>query len=108
MATAITHRGDIVHIAGYEENVWDPYFAKDMESLCKRLGIEELSIIPAPKRRGDYASNVEGYGEMQWDLIPFNKHDLILIVSWRFCWDRESRWAELPKLEAAMAKALQK
>jgi hypothetical protein len=29
----------------------------------------------------------------------------LLIVSPHFCWDREFRWAELPKLEAAMAKA---
>ena len=108
MKAVITLKDDIVHIAGGFETEWDQYFAKDMESLCERLGIKDLSIIPASKRRGEYASNVKGYGRMQWDLIPFDKHDLILVASWRLCCDREFRLAELPKLEAAMANVLQK
>ena len=107
MVTVITHKDDVVQIANGLENEWDPYFAKDMESLCKRLGMKDLEIIPGSKRRGEYASNVEGYGVMQWDLIWFNKYDRILIVSWRFCCDRQFRLAELPKLEVAMAEVLQ-
>ncbi len=107
MVVVITHKDDTAHIAQGFGTEWDPYFAKDMETLCKRLGIKDLSIIPASKERGEYASNVKGYGSMQWDLIPFDKYDLILVVSQRLCSDREFRLAELPKLEAAMARALE-
>jgi len=86
---------------------YDPGFIGDMRLLCSRLGIEELEVLVVDKGRGDYASNVHGYGKKQWDLMWFDKCDLFLIVSWRFASDPEFRLMELPKLEAAMANVLQ-
>ncbi len=91
---------------GTKEGGCDSSFIEDMRLLCSRLGIEELEVLVVDKKRNEYASNVHGYGKKQWDLIPFTKCDLILIVSWRLCADPEFRRIELPKLEAAMADVL--
>jgi hypothetical protein len=90
---------------------YDPSFMDDIGVMCKRLGIYDILIYPIDKDKGDYASNVDGYGDKQWNttgIPPFHITSCVLAVSWRFRNDPDFRREELPKLEAAMAEVLEK
>ena len=83
----------------------DPHFIDDMKAMCARLGITGLRISPLNRDRGDFVSNVPGYGELVQEFDPF-RPGRTLRLSWRFRNDRPFRLAELPKLEAALAALL--
>jgi len=79
----------------------------DIGTMLARLGIRKVAVVVFPKWRGDYASNVRGYGVMQYDHGPYEGEEgdwaQPLMLSWRFCNDPDFRRNELPKLEAAIA-----
>jgi hypothetical protein len=83
----------------------DPHFIDDMKTMCARLGITRLRIAPLNRDRGDYVSNVPGYGEPVEGFDPFRTGGT-LRLSWRFRNDRLFRLGEMPKLEAAIAALL--
>ena len=84
----------------------DSQFVADMEAMAARLAISYLQIGGLRQARGDYASNVPGYGEIVSDFAPFTPGG-ILRLSWKFRNDAEFRREELPKLEAAIAALLE-
>jgi hypothetical protein len=83
----------------------DAHFIEDMKAMCARLGITSLRISPLNRERGDFVSNVPGYGELVEGFDPFGPGGT-LRLSWRFRNDRLFRLTEMPKLEAAMAALL--
>jgi hypothetical protein len=83
----------------------DPHFVDDMKAMCVRLGIAHLRVSPLNRDRGDFVSNVPGYGELVGGFDPF-RPGRTLRLSWRFRNDRSFRLAEMPKLEAAIAALL--
>jgi predicted RNA-binding Zn-ribbon protein involved in translation (DUF1610 family) len=99
----VKHLGVKVSFASNFER--DGYLLEDLKAMCVRLGITSLRVTPLSKRRGDYATNVPGYGELS-DEFPTFRLGEALCLSWRFRNDRSFRLAEMPKLEAAMAAVL--
>ncbi len=83
----------------------DGYLLEDLKAMCARLGITNLRVTPLRKDRGDFASNVPGYGKPAEGFAPFGPGEA-LCLSWRFRNDRPFRLAEMPKLEAAIAALL--
>jgi len=85
----------------------DEAFVGDIALMCRRLGIPWVEIIPLRRERGDYVSNVPGYGEVAEGFAPYKPLGR-LALSWRFRNDPEFRRAELPRLEEALARMLGK
>jgi predicted RNA-binding Zn-ribbon protein involved in translation (DUF1610 family) len=78
----------------------------DLRAMCARLGIPFVKILPLRYWRGDYASNVPGYGELAGGFDPYAPGGE-LGLSWRFRNDPEFRREEMGKLEAAIARILE-
>ena len=85
----------------------DEAFAGDIALMCRRLGIPWVEIIPLRRERGDYVSNVPGYGEVVGGFAPYKPLGR-LALSWRFRNDPEFRREEMPRLERALARLLEK
>jgi formylmethanofuran dehydrogenase subunit E len=85
----------------------DGAFVGDIALMCRRLGIPWVEILPLHRKRGDYASNVPGYGEVVEEFSPYKPLGR-LALSWRFRNDSEFRRKELPRLEGALAQLLEK
>jgi formylmethanofuran dehydrogenase subunit E len=85
----------------------DEAFVGDIVLMCRRLGIPRVKIIPLHQRRGEFASNVPGYGDIAEDFSPYKPLGS-LALSWRLRNDPEFRRAEMPKLERAIAQLLEK
>jgi len=85
----------------------DQKFFEDVEAMCARLGLASIRIVSLRRSRGDYASNVPGYGVPQGDFAPFTPGGT-LCLSWRFRTDPDFRREEMPKLEAAIANLMDK
>jgi len=100
----IRHLGVKVDVSSGADR--DPHFIDDMKAMCARLGIAKLRIAPLNRDRGDYVSNVPGYGEPVQGFDPFRSGGT-LRLSWRFRNDRLFRLGEIPKLEAALAALLE-
>ncbi len=83
----------------------DGAFLDDLRLMLIRLGLPRVRVLPLRKARGDYASNVRGYGVLVDGVSGFVP-DLTLALSWRFRNDPAFRREELPKLEAAIARLL--
>jgi hypothetical protein len=84
----------------------DGFFLQDLRAMCARLGIFRVEILPFHRDRGEYASNVLGYGEIPKGFFPYN-FLRPLGLSWRFRNDPEFRREELPKLENVLARLLE-
>ena len=82
----------------------DTHFVDDMKAMCDRLGIKSLRILPS--YRGDFATNIPGYGTPVGDFVTFTPGGT-LFLSWRFRNDPKFRREELPKLEAAIATLIE-
>ena len=82
----------------------DTHFVDDMKAMCDRLGIKSLRILPS--YRGDFATNIPGYGTLVGDFVTFMPGGT-LFLSWRFRNDPKFRREELPKLEAAIATLIE-
>ena len=93
-------------IVKFDDGECDPTFINDMGAMCARLGIRSVRIIPLRWNRGDFASNVPGYGALAEGFSAFTPGGT-LCLSWRFRNDAEFRRQELPKLEAAIAALLE-
>jgi len=93
-------------IIRFDDGDKDPEFLGDIEAMCARLGIRSVRIIPLRRSRGDFASNVPGYGTLAEGFSAFTPGGT-LCLSWRFRNDAEFRRQELPKLEAALAALLE-
>ncbi len=97
-----------IPVGGHRGN--DGKFIGDISALLGRLGIRYATVVVLAPSRGDYASNVRGYGVYQYDHGPYAGEEHAwaqpLMLSWRFCNDPEFRREELPKLEAALASTL--
>jgi hypothetical protein len=89
----------------YDSGERDKTFLRDIHAMCARLGLASLRIVSLRQSRGDYASNVPGYGTLVDGFSTFTPGGT-LCLSWRFRNDPEFRKAELPKLEAAIAEIL--
>ncbi len=85
----------------------DGAFVNDLRAMCARLGISRVEILPLHRERGDYASNVPGYGEFAKRFSPYNFLGP-LALSWRFRNDPEFRRREIPNLEGVIARLLEK
>jgi formylmethanofuran dehydrogenase subunit E len=85
----------------------DEAFVGDMALMCRRLGIPWVEIIPLHRERGEFASNVPGYGEFVEGFAPYKPLGR-LALSWRFRNDPLFRKEEMPKLEGALARLLEK
>jgi len=83
----------------------DHLLVGDLKGLLLRLGLRWLRITSLRQSRGDYVSNLPGYGELV-ERFPVFAPGSTLCLSWRFRNDAEFRRAEMPKLEAALAAAL--
>ena len=83
----------------------DDHFLDDLRLMLIRLGLPRVSVLPLRKTRGDYASNVPGYGVLAEGVDEFIPN-LTLALSWRFRNDPDFRRVELPKLEEAIARLL--
>ena len=83
----------------------DHLFVGDLKGLLLRLGLRWLRVTSLRRSRGDYVSNLPGYGELVEGFSVFAPRGT-LCLSWRFRNDAEFRRAEMPKLEAALAAAL--
>ena len=83
----------------------DHLLVGDLKGLLLRLGLRWLRITSLRWSRGDYVSNLPGYGELV-EGFPVFAPGGTLCLSWRFRNDAEFRRAEMPKLEAALAAAL--
>ncbi len=94
-----------VHVQLSDGAEVDDEFLNDLKLMLVRLGLPTIRVIPLRRSRGDYASNVEGYGAMEEGFTPFYP-DLVLALSWRFRNDPAFRREELPKLEEAIARIL--
>jgi hypothetical protein len=99
----IRHLGVKIDVSSSLER--DPHFIDDMKAMCARLGITNLRIAPLNRDRGDFVSNVPGYGRLVEGFDPFRLGGT-LRLSWRFRNDRPFRLAEMSKLEAAIAALL--
>jgi hypothetical protein len=84
----------------------DKAFLDEMQAMCARLGLAFIRIVSLRQSRGDYASNVPGYGTLVSDFPPFAPGGA-LCLSWRFRNDPDFRREEMPKLEVAIAAILQ-
>ncbi len=85
----------------------DGGFFDDLRAMCARIGLPFVDVLPLHRKRGDYASNVPGYGELADDFEPYRPGGR-LGLSWRFRNDPEFRRAEMPKLERAIARLLER
>jgi hypothetical protein len=83
----------------------DEGFRNDLRAMCARIGLPFVKVLPLRRSRGDFASNVPGYGELAEDVEPYGP-GRELGLSWRFRNDPEFRRAEMGKLEAALARLL--
>ena len=83
----------------------DHLLVGDLKGLLLRLGLRWLRVTSLRQSRGDYVSNLPGYGELVEGFLMFAPGGT-LCLSWRFRNDSEFRRAEMPKLEAALAAAL--
>jgi hypothetical protein len=81
----------------------------DLRAMFVRLGIPSAKVLPLVRREGDFASNVPGYGKTLYegDLDFRYRPGSFLALSWRFLNDPEFRRAEMPKLEAAIARLVE-
>jgi hypothetical protein len=107
---ALLGEGEVIRHLGVKIDVSpglerDAHFIDDMKAMCTRLSITHLRVSPLHRDRGDFVSNVPGYGEPVEEFDPFGPGGT-LRLSWRFRNDRLFRLAEMPKLEAAMAALL--
>jgi hypothetical protein len=98
----IPYLGVKVH---YDSGERDKTFLGDIHAMCARLGLASVRIVSLRQSRGDYASNVPGYGTLVEGFSTFTPGGT-LCLSWRFRNDPEFRKVELPKLEAAIAAIL--
>jgi formylmethanofuran dehydrogenase subunit E len=85
----------------------DEAFVGDIALMCRRLGIPWVEIIPLHRERGEFASNVPGYGQPVEGFAPYEPLGR-LALSWRFRNDYEFRRKELPRLEEAIARLLER
>jgi hypothetical protein len=86
---------------------FDGAFFGDLRAMFARLGIPSAKVIPLGQEKGDYASNVPGYGELADGLEPFAPGGE-LGLSWRFRNDPVFRREEMPKLERAILRLLER
>jgi len=84
----------------------DDGLCDDLRAMCARIGLPFVRVLPLWRSRGDFASNVPGYGELPDDVEPYSPGGE-LGLSWRFRNDPEFRRAELPRLEEALARILE-
>ena len=96
----IRHLGVKIDVSSGLEQ--DAHFIDDMKAMCARLGITRLRVSPLNRDRGDFVSNVPGYGELVEGFDPLRPGGT-LRLSWRFRNDRPFRLVEMPKLETAIA-----
>ncbi len=85
----------------------DGEFLGDLRAMFARLGIPSVKVVPLDRERGECASNVPGYGELAEGLEPYAP-GRVLALSWRFRNDPLFRKAEVPKLERAIARLLER
>jgi hypothetical protein len=98
------HLGVKIH---FDSGDRDHKFFGDLEAMCTRLGLGSVRIVSLRQSRGDYASNVPGYGTLVDGFAEFTPGGT-LCLSWRFRNDPEFRRQEMPKLEAAIADLMRK
>jgi hypothetical protein len=82
-------------------------FFEDLRAMLARLGIPSVKVVPLDRERGDFASNVPGYGELADGLEPHVPSGE-LGLSWRFRNDPFFRRAEVPKLERAILRLVER
>jgi hypothetical protein len=104
------HIGDLwevleVKVSLGPETEHDGEFLEDLRAMCVRLGIPSLNVIPLVSAKGDYASNVPGYGDFVEGYEPYRPGG-DLALSWRFRNAPEFRKAEMPRMERAIAELL--
>jgi hypothetical protein len=85
----------------------DGEFLGDLRAMLARLGIPSAKVAPLDRERGECASNVPGYGELPEGLEPYAPGGR-LALSWRLRNDPLFRRAEIPKLEGAIARLLER
>lgn len=83
----------------------DEYFEGDLEAALTPFGICRVEIYPLHKKRGDFASNLPGFGEMVEGVSRawYEGGALYVALSWKFRNDREFRAMVMPAfLEAVL------
>lgn len=83
----------------------DEHFEGDMRDALAPLGISLLRVYPLHKKRGDWASNLPGFGSMVGGFSPayFEAGELYVALSWRFRNEMDFRRKALPAfLEAVL------
>jgi hypothetical protein len=99
-------RENLKEVDVYLSGEADDGFHDDLRAMCARIGLPFVKVLPLRRSRGDFASNVPGYGELADDVEPYSPGRW-LGLSWRFRNDPEFRREELPKLEEALARLLE-
>ncbi len=102
----VDFRGADVNI--FLSGEYDDAFFGDLRAMCLRLGIPFVKVAPLARQRGDYASGIPGYGELVEEGHLLYRPGGLLSLSWRFRNDPEFRRAEMPKLERAIARLLER
>jgi hypothetical protein len=98
------HLGIKIH---FDTGERDDTIFDDLRAMCARLGIASIRVVSLHRSRGQYATNVPGYGTLVDGFAPFTPGGA-LCLSWRFRTDPDFRREELPKLEAAIVDLMRK
>jgi hypothetical protein len=96
-------RKNLKEVDVYLSGEADDGFLDDLRAMCARIGLPFVKVLPLRRSRGDFASNVPGYGEPADDVEPYSLGGW-LGLSWRFRNDPEFRRGEICKLERAIAR----
>lgn len=87
----------------------DEHFEGDMKAALTPLGIYLLRVLPLHKKRGDWASNLPGFGSRDESTFPAycEAGELYVALSWRFRNDREFRVMAMPAFLRAVLELIQ-
>jgi len=87
----------------------DEHFEGDMEAALAPLGISLLRVWPLHERRGDWASNLPGFGSVDGSVHQAycEAGELYVALSWRFRNDREFRVMAMPAFLEAVIGLIQ-